>query len=72
MLDLSKIKVIIWDLDETLWSGTLSEGNVALSEDRFSLLNAIVDSGVINTICSKNDYEPVSIELKELGGRVLQ
>ena len=67
MLDLSKIKVIIWDLDETLWSGTLSEGNVALSEDRFSLLNAIVDSGVINTICSKNDYEPVSIELKELG-----
>lgn len=29
-MDFNKIKLVIWDLDETLWNGTLSEGEVVL------------------------------------------
>ena len=28
-MDASKIKLIIWDLDETFWNGTISEQKVA-------------------------------------------
>ena len=28
-MDASKIKLIIWDLDETFWHGTISEQKVA-------------------------------------------
>lgn len=28
MITLKDIKLIIWDLDETFWDGTISEGNV--------------------------------------------
>ena len=27
------IKLVIWDLDDTFWTGTLSEGDVELVED---------------------------------------
>ena len=67
MIDFDKIKVIIWDLDDTFWDGTLSEGKVTLSEEKRLLINNISDSGVINTICSKNDFEPVKDQLKEFG-----
>jgi len=67
MILYDKIKVVVWDLDDTLWEGTFSEGHIFLSNDRLSLLNTLTDCGVINTICSKNDYEPVKERLTELG-----
>ena len=54
-MEFSKIKLIIWDLDETLWDGVLSEGNIILSEQNKQLLNDMVDCGVMCSICSKND-----------------
>ena len=30
MYDFEKIKLIVWDLDDTFWSGTLSEGDVVV------------------------------------------
>ena len=59
-----KIKLIIWDLDDTLWKGTLSEGNVILSDANAALIKLISDHGIINSISSKNDPEPVEERLK--------
>src|SRR5262245_22353689 len=38
-----QVKLVVWDLDETLWTGTLTEGPVELSDDRADLLRRLVD-----------------------------
>lgn len=65
-LDLSKIKLIIWDLDDTFWKGTLSEGPVIPISENITLLHSLTDHGIVNSICSKNDYEQTLLKLKEL------
>lgn len=66
MLDFSKIKLIIWDLDETLWKGTLSEGDVVLPKENEELVGRLLDCGILCSICSKNDEIKVNAKLKEL------
>ncbi len=44
----SKIKLIIWDLDETFWSGTLSEGDVVCPEENKELLRLTTENGFAN------------------------
>ena len=66
-IDFSKIKLIIWDLDDTFWKGTLSEGPVVAIDDNISLVRSLTDHGVVNSICSKNDKEPVELLLKDMG-----
>lgn len=66
-MDFSKLKLVIWDLDETLWQGTLSEGAVTLPEKHTQLLRDMVDAGVMCSICSKNDAPAVDAKLTELG-----
>ena len=66
MIDFSKIKLIIWDLDDTFWRGTLSEGPVSPIPENISLLHILTDHGVVNSICSKNDDEQTIAKLKEL------
>ena len=63
----SAIKVVIWDLDETFWSGTLSEGAVSVLESRKQRVIALNHRGIMNSICSKNDHEQVRKELDKLG-----
>lgn len=67
MTDLNKIKLIIWDLDDTLWRGTLSEGGAQLPVEHSQLIANLTDAGIINSICSKNDLEPTKVELQRLG-----
>ncbi|MBR5560414.1 MAG: HAD-IIIC family phosphatase [Clostridia bacterium] len=67
MFAFEKIKLIIWDLDETLWQGTLSEEQVALPDAHAQLVRRLTDIGIVNSICSKNDWEPVRAELEKLG-----
>lgn len=56
MIELSKIKCIIWDLDETLWNGVLQENsNVVISKKIIELLNISSATGIIHSICSKNN-----------------
>lgn len=62
-----KIKLIIWDLDETFWIGTLSEGDVACPEKNKELLRLTTETGIVNSICSKNDEVLTKSKLKELG-----
>ena len=66
MTDFSYIKLIIWDLDDTLWKGTLSEGDVLLSDKIVTLIKRLTDCGIVNSICSKNDKAIVEQKLQEL------
>ena len=66
MLDYSKIKLVIWDLDDTFWKGTLSEGPIVSIAENIQLVRDLTDRGIVNSICSKNDYEPTVQKLKEL------
>lgn len=64
----SKVKCLIWDLDETLWEGTLSEGggHVLCS----GVLDTIVEldrRGVLHSIASRNSYDIAIQRLRELG-----
>lgn len=65
MLDFSNIKLIIWDLDDTLWQGTISEGEVVIPAAYIRLIQRITDCGIVNAICSKNDEAIVNAKLEE-------
>ena len=62
-----KIRLIIWDLDDTLWRGTLSETDVVIPDDRIKLIHMLADHGIVNSISSKNDEESVKSKLTEAG-----
>lgn len=64
-MDITKLKLIIWDLDETFWKGTLSEGDVALIPENVEFVKTLVDKGVMNSICSKNDFDKTKAELEK-------
>ena len=64
MYQFEKIKLIIWDLDETFWEGTLTEGGVNIPNEHKQLIKRLTDIGIINSICSKNDWESVREELE--------
>lgn len=67
MIDFNKIKLVIWDLDETFWTGVLSEGEVQPSQENIQLVRRLTDIGIVNSICSKNDLEPVKKKLEQFG-----
>ena len=64
MYRFDKIKLVIWDLDETFWTGTFSEGNVSIPDENRKLLRDLTDIGIVNSICSKNDESRVMDYLK--------
>ena len=66
-MEISNIKLIIWDLDDTFWSGTLSEEGITPIQCNIDLLFNSIDAGVMHSICSKNDKSMVELKLVELG-----
>lgn len=67
MVDITKVKLVIWDLDDTFWEGTLSEGPVTIIDKNVETLKYLVDHGVMNSIVSKNDFEAAKSELEKHG-----
>ena len=61
------VKMVIWDLDDTFWKGTLSEGPVTLDDGLVALVRTLNRRGIVNAICSKNDEAPVRRELQIAG-----
>ena len=61
------VKVVIWDLDETFWKGTLSEGGIEPIQANIDLVRSLNDRGIMSSICSKNDYQTARAKLVELG-----
>ena len=60
--DITKTKLIIWDLDETFWQGTLEEGGVIFNPEIINFIEELTTKGIMNSICSKNDFERVKEE----------
>jgi len=52
---LMKKKVVVCDLDNTLWEGVIGEGSVDHYHDRQSTLKALKKKGLVLAINSKND-----------------
>jgi len=65
--NLKSIKLVIWDLDETFWHGTLSDNDCIVKPDKnnIKLVKLLTDKGIINSICSKNDFEFANKELNK-------
>ncbi|MBD8488273.1 HAD-IIIC family phosphatase [Echinicola sp. CAU 1574] len=62
-----KIKLVIWDLDETFWHGTLSEEGIRPNEKNIELVKTLSKRGILNSIVSKNNYDQAKQKLEELG-----
>ncbi len=55
-----KIKCVAWDLDNTLWRGTLiedGENHVALRQEAVDLIKQLDERGIIQTVVSKNNHD---------------
>ncbi|MEH6475010.1 MAG: HAD-IIIC family phosphatase [Sneathiella sp.] len=66
----TKIKCVVWDLDNTLWKGTLiedGEDNVVINEDAVALIKDLDQRGIINSVASKNNAEDALTVLNKYG-----
>jgi FkbH-like protein len=61
------VKLVIWDLDEVLWQGVLSEGEVELDPACAETVRTLNRRGIVNSICSKNDPEDARARLEREG-----
>ena len=59
--------MVIWDLDDTLWNGTISEGPIEHVARNHDIVIALAERGIISSICSKNDESVVLPQLQQLG-----
>lgn len=66
-MDLTNLKLVIWDLDDSFWDGTLSEGPVRLVEENVRLIKLLAGRGIVSSICSKNDELAVRKVLDDAG-----
>lgn len=67
-VNIKMVKVVAWDLDNTLWEGTLTEtegGAVALKENVKRVIETLDRRGIVNSVVSKNDYDIAMAKLKE-------
>lgn len=64
---MNQVKLVIWDLDETFWKGTLSEGPVEIIPENVEMVRTLVQRGIMCSISSKNDLEPAKAELERAG-----
>ncbi len=66
-----KVKCVVWDLDNTLWNGTLIEtentDSLELNKHVLETIKALDERGIIQSVASKNDFEPAWEVIKKLG-----
>lgn len=61
-----KIKCLVWDLDETIWHGILSEGTcIKLKDGVEKILKELDKRGILLSIASKNEYKSTMEQLKK-------
>lgn len=66
MIDIKSVKLIVWDLDDTFWKGTISEGAIIPEQRNIQLVSDLTDCGIVNAVCSKNDFEVAKDALEKL------
>jgi FkbH-like protein len=63
----TKVKCVVWDLDNTLWDGTLLEGDeVRLRESVRGIIHTLDERGILHSIASRNHAETALTRLREL------
>ncbi|WP_405162766.1 HAD-IIIC family phosphatase [Nocardia sp. NBC_01499] len=62
------VKCLVWDLDNTLWQGTLSEdGAGTVSDTVRAVLHELDTRGILHAVSSKNDHDHAWAKLEALG-----
>jgi FkbH-like protein len=62
------IKVVVWDLDNTVWQGVLLEGDaVELRPGVLKTIRELDRRGILQSISSKNDADAAMRKLQQLG-----
>jgi FkbH-like protein len=62
------VKCVVWDLDDTLWDGTLLEGDeIRVPDVNRTLVRTLDEHGILQSVASRNDPGPVDDRLRELG-----
>jgi FkbH-like protein len=64
-LTVDQIKLVIWDLDDTFWSGTISEGPIRHIKRNQDIVIALAKRGIVSSICSKNDESAALAEFQK-------
>mgnify|MGYP004652111669 FL=1 len=62
---MENIRLVIWDMDETFWQGTLAEGKIVIPELHKKIIIELTNRGIINSIASKNEFDKVKEELEK-------
>lgn len=61
-----KVKLVVWDLDNTIWQGIISEDNeVQLREGIISLIEELDQRGILQSIASKNNFDQAMEQLRK-------
>ena len=63
-------KVVVWDLDETLWTGVLAEDGTAgviLRPEAVEAIKMLDERGILQSIASKNDHAEAMAALEAFG-----
>lgn len=63
-----KIKCVIWDLDNTIWEGTILENkSIQPFEHVIKCIKKLDERGIIHSIASRNNYDDAMFYLKRFG-----
>ncbi|MEQ5840076.1 hypothetical protein N0A02_11625 [Paraburkholderia acidicola] len=62
----NQVKLVVWDLDETLWKGTLSEEGITPISENIEMVKRLALRGIISSVCSKNDQVRALGALRDL------
>ncbi len=66
----SKVKCVVWDLDNTLWRGVIGDDGadgVQVNPDARALIEQLDQRGIVQSIASKNTYEVAWGKIESLG-----
>ncbi|GBR29293.1 hypothetical protein AA0473_1983 [Acetobacter orleanensis NRIC 0473] len=61
------VRLVVWDLDDTFWEGTLSEGEIKPRLDTLHMVRELNNRGIVSAICSKNTYKDTREFLERMG-----
>jgi len=63
-----RVKCIVWDLDNTLWDGILSEDKeVYIKQKAVDVIMTLDRRGILHSIASRNDYDAAFRKLESFG-----
>jgi FkbH-like protein len=66
----AKVKCVVWDLDNTLWSGVIGDDGpegVTPNQAALDMVRALDERGIVQSIASKNEYALAWAHVESLG-----